>query len=132
MKRTYLLVALTAVLLLMLWTSMAIADEIVPYANAGNSILMDFDITGGKAVAAAQVTSMDSDNTTKITVYVKRRKSGTSDWINAASASGVREAKASCTAVSGDIYYGYAVGYIYNANGELVDKLTISSNMKGI
>ena len=131
MKQKRLLTLLIGALLLILCMASASAQEVIPYAHAGNSASISFNITDGVVSASGRCTSVNPNNTTKVTVYIQRLSG--SDWVNIKSASssdGFYAAKATYTATKGTTYRGKTVGKVYDSSGNLVDTLTIISNSK--
>lgn len=86
-------------LLLALCLSVACSEEIMPFAESGNSVRAVLSFSGGKVIGESRVKKLEVGCTASTTVYVQA-KSG-SGWTTKASGSGGREASASCTAQKG-------------------------------
>ena len=82
-------------LLLALCLSVACSEEIMPFAESGNSVRAVLSFSGGKVIGESRVKKLEVGCTASTTVYVQA-KSG-SGWTTKASGSGGREASASCT-----------------------------------
>lgn len=106
-------------LLLALCLSVACSEEIMPFAESGNSVRAVLSFSGGKVIGESRVKKLEVGCTASTTVYVQA-KSG-SGWTTKASGSGGREASASCTAQKGTEYRAYAVATIYGSEGNKVD-----------
>ena len=106
-------------LLLALCLSVACSEEIMPFAESGNSVRAVLSFSGGKVIGESRVKKLEVGCTASTTVYVQA-KSG-SGWTTKASGSGGREASASCTAQKGTEYRAYAVATIYDSEGNKVD-----------